>query len=417
MSQDLYDLPEGWEWVELREVCNLQNGFAFKASEYVEKSNTVIIRMGNIRPGGYFDAEHKIEYLPDSYAIDLKDYILNDGDLIIAMTDMASEIKILGVPTLVCNTNGRNFLLNQRVGRLYDFKLERVNVEYLRHVLSSNFVKDYYKKLGGGGLQINIGKSQILSVNIPLPPLTEQSRIVEKLDAVLSRIDTAIDELQQSLALVDAFYKSSLKAKTNDLEGKWTRYSLNELGCFSGGGTPSKSRSDYWDGKILWITPKDMKSWKLSDSEMKITDIGLKESSAKLLPKNSVLIVARSGILQHTLPVAINTVEATVNQDIKVFIPSDKIMAEYVQYMLKGHEAFILSQLVKGGVTVESLKYSEFQEHPFPVPDLQAQIQIVGELDALNDKTTQLKTELTAKIGMFNQLKASVLDGAFRGEV
>lgn len=92
-------------------------------------------------------------------------------------------------------------------------------------------------------------------------------------------------------------------------------------------------------------------------------------------------------------------------------------MPEYVQYMLKGHEAFILSQLVKGGVTVESLKYSEFQEYSFPVPDIKKQLQIVGELNALNEQTTQLKTELTAKIDLFNQLKASVLDGAFRGEV
>jgi len=68
---ELYELPEGWEWKTLSDVCDLLNGFAFKAKEYVDRSNTVIIRMGNIRPNGQFDPEHKIKYLPNKYASEL----------------------------------------------------------------------------------------------------------------------------------------------------------------------------------------------------------------------------------------------------------------------------------------------------------------------------------------------------------
>ncbi|HQT05156.1 MAG TPA: restriction endonuclease subunit S [Thiotrichales bacterium] len=410
MSQALYDLPEGWEWVTIADLINKKG--LFTDGDWVESKDQDpdgeirLIQLADIGVGVFRDKSDR--FLTKDKALELKCSFLNEGDILFArMPDPIGRACLFPKISQTCVT-----VVDVSIIRPFN---ENVLSNWLVNVINSPSFHREVLSLQKGTTRKRISRTNLSSIKLPLPPLTEQSRIVEKLDAVLSRIDTAIDELQQSLALVDAFYKSSLKAKTNDLEGKWTRYSLNELGCFSGGGTPSKSRSDYWGGEILWITPKDMKSWKLSDSEMKITDIGLKESSAKLLPKNSVLIVARSGILQHTLPVAINTVEATVNQDIKVFIPSDKIVAEYVQYMLKGHEAFILSQLVKGGVTVESLKYSEFQEHPFPVPDLQAQVQIVGELDALNNKTTLLKTELTAKIGMFNQLKASVLDGAFRG--
>lgn len=66
-----------------------------------------------------------------------------------------------------------------------------------------------------------------------------------------------------------------------------------------------------------------------------------------MIPSQSVLVVARSGILRHTLPVYLNTVETTVNQDIKVFIPDSKITASYRQYMLKGYESIILNDLVK----------------------------------------------------------------------
>ncbi len=114
-------MKKDWEIKKLGEVCDLQNGFAFKSSSYVKKSNTLNIRMSNIRPSGKFDPEHNIKYLPDNFAELYKAYILNDGDLIIAMTDMANDPKILGLPTIVKNLKGRFFLLNQRVGKLNFF--------------------------------------------------------------------------------------------------------------------------------------------------------------------------------------------------------------------------------------------------------------------------------------------------------
>jgi type I restriction enzyme, S subunit len=74
-------------FIQLSDVCDLQNGFAFKSTDYVEKSNTCNIRMSNIRPGGSFNEFHNERYLPDNYAKEYKDYLLNDGDLIIAVSD------------------------------------------------------------------------------------------------------------------------------------------------------------------------------------------------------------------------------------------------------------------------------------------------------------------------------------------
>eukprot|EP01041_Mallomonas_annulata_P012159 gene12159-25514_t len=146
--------------------------------------------MSNIRPGGSFNEFHNERYLPDSYAKEYKDYLLNDGDLIIAMTDMATETKILGLPTLVNNTSGRSFLLNQRVGKLCKFSKD-IYVPYLRHILTAKDVIDYYKSKGAGGLQINISKKDILSVKFPLPAIPTQQKIVAKLDAIFTEIDVA----------------------------------------------------------------------------------------------------------------------------------------------------------------------------------------------------------------------------------
>ena len=68
----------------------------------------------------------------------------------------------------------------------------KIIIEYLRYIIAAPQVKDYYKSLGGGGLQINIGKQQILSAKFPLPPLREQKRIVARLDSLFEKIDKAI---------------------------------------------------------------------------------------------------------------------------------------------------------------------------------------------------------------------------------
>ncbi|HEE9542812.1 TPA: N-6 DNA methylase [Campylobacter coli] len=188
-----------YELVRLGEVCDLFNGYAFKKTDYVEKSNTLLIRMGNIRPNGEFDAEHKIQYLPDNFNNKYKDYLLNDGDVIIAMTDMGNAMNILGVPTIVKNKNNRNFLLNQRVGKLFNFS-EKIIVQYLKYALSSNEVKKQFKLQGYGGLQINLGKTQILSTKIPLPPLEIQKQIVaecEKVEEQYNTLSLSIKEYQK----------------------------------------------------------------------------------------------------------------------------------------------------------------------------------------------------------------------------
>jgi type I restriction enzyme S subunit len=199
---------EGWKEKPLSAVCDLQNGYAFKSGDYIKSSNTLNIRMSSIRPGGSFDPEHNQRFLPDSYAKDYASFLLEDGDLIIAMTDMAGDPKILGVPTLVSNQNGRNFLTNQRVGKLFGFS-DNVRVPFLRYFLTTPSIKLFYKSKGAGGLQINISKGDILSAQIPLPPINVQDHIVGQLDelseealrlaSIYERKLAALEVLKQSL--------------------------------------------------------------------------------------------------------------------------------------------------------------------------------------------------------------------------
>lgn len=197
-----------WPLVKLEEICDLQNGYAFKSNDYIKASNTLNFRMSNIRPDGQLDIDYNPKYLPDEYTIKYKDYILNNGDVVIAMTDMASDPKILGVPTIIKKDN-RNLLLNQRVGKFIKIDENKVFVPFLKYILNAQNIKDYLKNFGGGGLQINISKKDILKIGIPLPPLEVQKQVVFELNGYQNIINGSkqISENWKPVVEIDSKYE------------------------------------------------------------------------------------------------------------------------------------------------------------------------------------------------------------------
>ncbi|WP_315325355.1 restriction endonuclease subunit S, partial [Fusobacterium pseudoperiodonticum] len=164
-----------WKKVKLGDVCDLRNGVAIKSEDYIINSNTLNCRMSNIRPDGTFDILYNAKYLPDNFSEKYKNYLLKDGDLVIAMTDMAGDPKILGVPTVV-KSNGFNIIQNQRVGKL-ELLTKNIDENYLKLVLQSKKAKNYFKKFSAGGVQLNLSKKEILNVPIILPTIEEQKKL------------------------------------------------------------------------------------------------------------------------------------------------------------------------------------------------------------------------------------------------
>lgn len=118
-----------------------------------------------------------------------------------------------------------------------------------------------------------------------------------------------------------------------------------------------------------------MKTLSIDDSQNHINSEAIENSTAKLIPKRCVLMVIRSGILKHTLPVAINNVEVTINQDMKAFVPSSLITPEYLLYTFKLMEKSILSKV--RGVTADNIEFSEFRKRRIVVPPIEVQTQFV----------------------------------------
>src|SRR5690606_25386531 len=106
----------------------------------------------------------------------------------------------------------------------------------------------------------------------------------------------------------------------------WETQSLGNAARFVGGGTPSKKNPKFWEGEIPWVSPKDMGDWRISDSEDHITEAAIESSATQLIPKRSILIVVRSGILARKLPVGLNDRVVALNQDMKALVPSADLL-------------------------------------------------------------------------------------------
>lgn len=180
----------------------------------------------------------------------------------------------------------------------------------------------------------------------------------------------------------------------------WAVQRIKHVARFAGGGTPSKAVDDYWGGHIPWVSPKDMKVFRITETQDYITDAAVANSACSSIPAGSALMVVRSGILQHTIPVAINDLPVCLNQDMKALIPEAQILSEYLAYLVQGLNDRFLEEWVKQGATVESIDHESMANTQIPVPPKDQQRAIVAYLDVetaridglISDKKALLKT-------------------------
>lgn len=158
---------------------------------------------------------------------------------------------------------------------------------------------------------------------------------------------------------------------------------LNKIATFRHGGTPTRSEKSYWMGGIPWFSPKDMRNFVADVSQETVSEEAISKGRVSLVPRSTILVVVRSGILRRKLPVAITNKEVTFNQDIKAIIPNEQLCdSEYLAYFLIGNEATILSEGIKVGPTVHSFKSGFFDSLLIPLPDLPTQRRIAARLKA-----------------------------------
>ncbi len=282
-----------------------------------------------------------------------------------------------------------------------------LNKRYLFYALRGSSLNSVIS----GTAQPQITRKSFSPLEIPVPPLAEQERIVKLLDEAdeLRKLRTQAD--QRTATLIPALFHEMFGDPATNRK-KLPIRQLGDICEVVGGGTPSKKRPEYWTGTIPWVSPKDMACDVVADSEDHISGQALEASATNLIPAGSILVVTRSGILKHTLPVATNSVPVTINQDIKAFIPSDGCESSFLATQLRVLAPRILNS-VRVGATVQNIETESLKRLSMVCPSRQSQKDFAARVAEIRE----LESRQAASRQRLDVLFQSMLHRAFNGEL
>lgn len=389
--------------IKLGEICDLKSGYAFKSSDYVEKSNTLNCRMSNIRPGAIFDIGYNIKYLPDEYADKYKDFLLYDDDIIIAMTDLAGDPKILGVPAKVV-TNGYNILQNQRVGKLIIKDKNKIDFDFLKYALSNPKNKEYYKKFAGGGLQINISNKDVLNIQISIYDKQEQMEIANKLNKLQEIIDIRKKQIEELDKLIKSqFIEMFEKENWNEVELKSVAEIKGRVGWK--GYTKSDLKKE---GPLVLGATHLSDDGTLDLSEPVFLSEEKYEESPEIMIKINDLIFAQRGSLGKVGLVNYDIGKATINPCVLILRPFD-IEPEFLRILMVLEYRNGNLERLNSGSTIPMISQKTIGEYKIIKPNIKLQNKF-AEFVKIIDKQ---KVELQKSLEEMEKLQESLMNKYF----
>lgn len=350
-----------------------------------------------------------------------------DNELFISEKHFAELSKEYGVPKagdIVITAIGT--IGNSHVVRDSDrFYFKDASVLWMKRTteVSSEFVNLWLKSpaffdqldRGNGATVDTLTIQKLQSVELAVPPLAEQQRIVGLLGEAFAGLAVAIANAEKNLHNARALFESHLQSVFTQRGPGWVEKRLDELCTFSSGGTPSKGDSSYWQGEIPWVSGRDMKSTQLSDSALHISQAAVDESATRIAQAGTLLILVRGMGLAHGAQIAELLVPCAFNQDIRGIHAKPGLLPRYLLFALRdgiNSSDTVLSNAAHGTLKIDS---NELQKVMIPFPPLAQQRKIVSAIDALSAETQRLASIYSRKLALLAALKKSLLHQAFTG--
>jgi type I restriction enzyme S subunit len=268
-----------------------------------------------------------------------------------------------------------------------------------------------------GNAQPNISQQKIRDMYVPLVTISEQRRIVFTLAQAFGKIAQARANAEENLQNAREIFESYLQSVFTARGEGWAEKRLDEISTFSSGGTPSKTNEGYWNGEIPWVSGRDMKSTRLADSFLHISQSAVDESSTRLAPAGTLLVLVRGMGLAHGAQITELMVPCAFNQDIKGIHVDPSIIPRYLLFALRNRinsSDSVLSNAAHGTLKINS---DELRKVRIPIPPLNDQQKAVKTIDLLVAETQRLESIYHRKIAALDELKQSLLHQAFSGQL
>ncbi|MBR4275620.1 MAG: restriction endonuclease subunit S [Prevotella sp.] len=285
----------------------------------------------------------------------------------------------------------------------YSIKIDNSQIiwHYVYYYLKNEQYNIMSMQQKGGGLA-SISKKQVQELSIPIPSLQEQERIVGILDTFTASIDNLKEQIEQRRKQYEHYRDSLL-----DLEGKSgveMKMIVDICKKICSGGTPSTSHKEYYSGNIPWLRTQEI-DWKdIYDTEIKITEDAIANSSAKMIPENCV-IVAMYGAT--AAKVAINKIQLCTNQACcNLEIEESKALYKYVYFWLC-REYLNLRSMGEG--SQNNINSQKVKNYPIPLPPLSEQERIVSILDKFEASIANLEAQLEQRQKQYEYYRERLL--------
>jgi type I restriction enzyme S subunit len=330
------ELEQKWNSVVLRDLCD-QVQYGYTASGEAEAIGPKFLRITDIVPDHIeWDTVPYCKIDPEH----IDKYLLHEGDIVIARTGTTT-----GYAKYIKKSHSEAVFASY----LVRLKLnDKVDKRYIGFIVESAEYKQFIFSNIGGAAQPNANAQVLTSFHLPLPSLWVQSKIA----SILSAYDDLIENNNKRIKILEemarAIYREwfvnfrfsghekvkMVKSELGMIPEGWEVSTVQDTFEILGGGTPSKKVSDYWeDGAINWYVPSDLTAQRTmftDESGEKISELGLRKSSARLFSAYSVMMTSRA-----TLGViSINTTEACTNQGFITCIPNEKFPLYTLYYWL-----------------------------------------------------------------------------------
>ena len=311
-----------------------------------------------------------------------------------------------------------------------------INSRFLGYALqNSAFVEGVVARSTGVSYPA-INPSTLISLSVAYPmEKDEQQHIADflewktgQIDALIAKKQALIEKLKEKrLALITQAVTKGLdpSAPLRDsgiqwlgaLPDHWEVIPLGFLIRILGGMTPSMANSAYWEGDVPWVSPKDMKQSRISNSIDHITEQALAETSISLVPINSVLIVVRGMILAHSFPTAITERPVTINQDMKALQCDDKLEVEYLFWCLTGFAKVLTSLAQESAHGTRKIETDTLKKLPSPVPPNSEQREICAQIAAQLNQLDRLAGKSEKTLARLTEYRTALITAATTGQI
>lgn len=379
-----------------------------------EESGVNFVKVESLSPSGKID-KTKVAFISNEANLALKRSILEKGDILFSIAGALGRVAVVEEKDLPANTNQALAIIRLKKNE-YDNK-------YIFYALSGPKVKKEIERVSTVGAQPNLSLQQVGNLPIPKFPYKEQRKIaailssvdeaIEKTEAIIKQTEKVKKGLMQQLLTKGIGHTKFKKTEIGEIPEDWEVLEVADVAKTTSGGTPSRNNPEYFNGSIPWIKTGELKEKYIYDTEEKITEEAVKNSSAKLVPKNSVIVAMYGATIGN---VSINKIDATTNQACCVVIPQkERLNYEFLYYLL----AFWKEKLIKlgAGGAQPNISQQIIKNLLIPMPSLKEQIEIANILAILDKKIQNEKKKFDSLSNLKKGLMQVLLTGKVRVKV